>query len=61
MLLMGTKEIQMQTKTRKTRKALFVCNECGRKFYSLKAAEKASFGPSGCPGCGGSDIEPNYL
>lgn len=36
---------------------LFACMECGKKFYSAKAAEKASFGDNGCPGCGGSDID----
>ena len=33
----------------------FECLECGRKFYSVKAAEKAA--DDGCPGCGGCDIE----
>lgn len=40
-----------------SREPLFECRECGRKFYSVKAAEKASFGDEGCPGCGGSDID----
>jgi hypothetical protein len=39
------------------RKPLFKCQECGRKFYSVKAAENASYGDRGCPGCGGSDID----
>ena len=34
----------------------FVCLECGHKFYSAHAAEKAAFG-DGCPSCSGSDIE----
>jgi len=34
----------------------FACMECGLKM-TLKAAEKASFGPNGCRGCGGSDID----
>ena len=34
----------------------FVCLECGHKFYSVHAAEKAAFG-DGCPSCNGSDIE----
>ncbi|GEM_PF-1298148 len=34
----------------------FVCLECGHKFYSVHAAEKAAFG-DGCPSCSGSDIE----
>ena len=42
------------------REPLFECNECGKKFYTVGAAERASFGNSGCPGCGGSDIEPYY-
>lgn len=37
------------------RKPEFVCLECGRKFYSVKSAEKAS--EDGCPKCGGVDIE----
>lgn len=43
------------TKTKKI--PLFQCQECGRKFYSTTAAERASFGDNGCPGCGGSDID----
>ncbi len=35
----------------------FVCLECGRKFKTVKAAEKAAFGDSGCPQCGSSDID----
>lgn len=35
----------------------FACMECGHKFKTLKAAEKASFGDKGCPKCGGSDID----
>jgi len=42
------------------REPLFECMECGKKFYTVGAAERASFGNSGCPGCGGSDIEPYY-
>ena len=34
----------------------FVCLECGQKFYSAHAADKAAFG-DGCPSCSGSDIE----
>ena len=40
-----------------SKRALFACQECGKKFYNVKAAEKAAFGISGCPGCGGSDID----
>ncbi len=36
---------------------LYACQECGRKFYSTAAAQRASFGDNGCPGCGGSDID----
>jgi hypothetical protein len=39
------------------REPLFECQECGKKFYTEKAAERASFGDHGCPGCGGSDID----
>ena len=39
---------------------LFQCLECGKKFYSVGAAERASFGDNGCPGCGGSDIDACY-
>lgn len=35
----------------------FACMECGHKFKTVKAAERASFGANGCPGCGGSDID----
>lgn len=35
--------------------AQFKCMECGRKFRTVKAAERASY--NGCPGCGGSDID----
>jgi hypothetical protein len=43
--------------TVKPKVPIFQCMECGRKFYTAKAAERASFGDSGCPGCGGSDID----
>ncbi len=35
----------------------FACMECGHKFKTIKAAEKAAYGDSGCPKCGGSDID----
>lgn len=35
----------------------FACQECGRKFRTVKAAESAAFGNEGCPKCGGSDID----
>ena len=34
---------------------MFVCLECGRKFKTVKAAERAA--DRGCPGCGGVDID----
>ena len=39
------------------REPLFECQECGKKFFTTRAAEKASFGDLGCGGCGGSDID----
>ena len=39
------------------RKSLFWCQECGKAFTSVKAAERAAFGDEGCPKCGGSDID----
>lgn len=39
------------------KKVVAACNECGKKFYSVKAAESAAFGDNGCPKCGGADIE----
>jgi rRNA maturation endonuclease Nob1 len=33
------------------------CQECGHRFPSAAAAERAAFGDDGCPGCGGSDID----
>lgn len=39
------------------RKALFVCLECGKKFYTVNAAERAAW--NGCPKCDGVDIEVN--
>lgn len=34
---------------------MFACLECGRKFRSGRAAERAA--DRGCPGCGGVDID----
>lgn len=34
---------------------MFICNECGHRFYTTKAAENAQW--HGCPGCHGSDID----
>lgn len=33
----------------------FACMECGKKFRTVMAAEKAQ--SVGCPKCGGSDID----
>lgn len=33
----------------------FACMECGKKFKTIKAAERAS--SEGCPKCGGVDID----
>ena len=59
---MGTnfyKELKMP-KRKPKRKPLFKCVECNKKFYTVKAAENASYGAKGCPGCGGADIEPCF-
>ena len=37
------------------RKPEFVCLECGKKFYTVAAAEKAF--SRGCPKCGGVDVD----
>lgn len=34
---------------------MYVCLECGKKFKTEKAAEKAV--DDGCPKCGGTDID----
>lgn len=34
---------------------MFLCQECGKKFYTTAAAERAT--NNGCPGCGGVDID----
>lgn len=39
----------------RTRTAKFYCFECGKKFYTVRAAERAAW--EGCPKCNGSDIE----
>lgn len=39
------------------KQALFKCQECSHKFYTLKTAEKAIYGTEGCPKCGGTDID----
>jgi len=39
------------------RKPIAKCNECGKRFYTEKAAERAMLGPKGCGKCGGADIE----
>lgn len=40
-----------------TKTSGFACMECGHKFRTIKAAEKASWGSTGCPKCGGADID----
>jgi len=35
----------------------FACMECGYRFRTIAAAERAAFGECGCPKCGGSDID----
>lgn len=37
---------------------MFACMECGKKFKTVRAAEKASY--FGCPKCGGVDIDVDY-
>ena len=37
------------------KRAIFKCMECGKPFYTTEAAEKAAY--SGCPRCGGVDID----
>jgi DNA-directed RNA polymerase subunit RPC12/RpoP len=34
---------------------MFKCQECGRKFKTVKSAQRAS--NNGCPKCGGVDID----
>jgi hypothetical protein len=36
---------------------MWTCLECGKRFRSVRAAEKAAFGENGCPRCGSSDID----
>lgn len=52
-----TCRIENGPRQRIKRKPLFTCQECGKKFYTTAAAERASFGDHGCPKCGGSDID----
>lgn len=35
----------------------FACMECGYKFKTLRAAERAAYGDAGCPKCGSSDVD----
>lgn len=41
----------------RVRRVGFACMECGHKFKTTKAAERAAYGDKGCPKCGGSDID----
>jgi predicted nucleic acid-binding Zn ribbon protein len=34
---------------------LFACQECGKRFKTIAAAERAA--SEGCPKCGGGDID----
>jgi hypothetical protein len=34
---------------------MFKCQECGKKFRTVAAAERAA--NNGCPGCGGVDVD----
>jgi Zn finger protein HypA/HybF involved in hydrogenase expression len=49
----------METKKRNTKSvdSGFVCLECGHRFKTVEAAERAAFGDHGCPKCGSSDID----
>jgi transcription elongation factor Elf1 len=40
---------------KREKKPLFQCQECGKKYYSAKAAERAA--SCGCAKCGGVDID----
>ena len=44
------------TKT-KTKTSGFECMDCGKKFRTVRAAERAAFGDRGCPKCGSSDVD----
>ena len=48
-----TKDTAATKKVKRT--ALFVCLECGKKYYTVKSAENASY--NGCKKCGGVDID----
>jgi len=47
----------MNVKSARVRVPLFCCQECSKKFYTVKAAEAAVYGANGCPKCGGADID----
>lgn len=48
--------LELVRKAKKAAADRFACMECGHKFRSAKAAERAYFG-SGCPKCGGADFD----
>jgi len=51
----GAKTMQTVKELKTKRNPLFKCMECGKKFYSVTAAENAAW--NGCPKCNGGDIE----
>lgn len=54
---MNPSEIQTAVRQKSQHNSGFACMECGYKFRTIKAAERAAFGELGCPKCGGSDID----
>ena len=53
---MTTKDSTRKGTTRTRQPKDWQCQECGREM-TQKQAEKAVNGSTGCPGCGGSDID----
>lgn len=50
-----TPEPRRKPRARRASSSGFACQECGKKFRTVTAAEKASM--NGCPRCGGVDID----
>lgn len=46
-----------ENRKRRRSEPLYECLECGRKFFTTRAAERAVNSDEGCPGCGGVDID----